>query len=151
MARHDLRGNSITVINRERRVALVTGSSSGIGAAVARRPAAAGIRAVVNSAHSPDAGKAVAAELPDAVQVQADVSGQRQAEELVRAAVDAYGRLGILVNNAGVTRFIDHADLAATSPEPWPTSPAVGRSHRPTTPTVWTKKVFGETVESCWT
>ncbi|MFB7372607.1 SDR family NAD(P)-dependent oxidoreductase [Streptomyces sp. NPDC056222] len=103
----------------EQRVALVTGSSSGIGAAVARRLADAGIRVVVNSARSVDAGKALAAELPDAVYVQADVSDETQATALVAAAVEAYGRLDILVNCAGTTRFIPHDDLDAASPDVW--------------------------------
>lgn len=103
----------------EQRVALVTGSSSGIGAAVARRLAAAGIRVVVNSARSVETGKALAAELPDAVYVQADVSDETQAAGLVAAAVEAYGRLDILVNCAGTTRFIPHDDLEAASPEVW--------------------------------
>ncbi|MEU6881218.1 glucose 1-dehydrogenase [Streptomyces sp. NPDC046712] len=103
----------------EQRVALVTGSSSGIGAAVARRLAGAGIRVVVNSARSVEAGKALAAELPDAVYVQADVSDQTQAAGLVAAAVKAYGRLDILVNCAGTTRFIPHDDLDAASPDVW--------------------------------
>ncbi|GGT24453.1 SDR family NAD(P)-dependent oxidoreductase [Streptomyces purpureus] len=103
----------------EQRVALVTGSSSGIGAAVARRLAAAGIRVVVNSARSVEAGQALAAELPDARYIQADVSDETQATGLVAAAVEAYGRLDILVNCAGTTRFIPHDDLDAASPDVW--------------------------------
>ncbi|MEV4425813.1 SDR family NAD(P)-dependent oxidoreductase [Streptomyces sp. NPDC049602] len=103
----------------EQRVALVTGSSSGIGAAVARRLADADFRVVVNSARSVEAGKALAAELPDAVYVQADVSDETQATALVEAAVEAYGRLDLLVNCAGTTRFIPHDDLEAASPEVW--------------------------------
>ncbi|MFF8605362.1 SDR family NAD(P)-dependent oxidoreductase [Streptomyces sp. NPDC015346] len=101
------------------RVALVTGSSSGIGAAVARRLAAAGIRVVVNSARSVEAGRALAAELPDAVYLQADVSDETQARRLVERTVETCGRLDILVNCAGTTRFIPHDDLEAASPEVW--------------------------------
>ncbi|MFK0212178.1 SDR family NAD(P)-dependent oxidoreductase [Streptomyces sp. NPDC090298] len=103
----------------EQRVALVTGSSSGIGAAVARRLADAGYRIVVNSARSVAAGEALAAALPDAVYVRADVSDESQATALVAAATEAYGRLDLLVNCAGTTRFIPHDDLEAASPEVW--------------------------------
>ncbi|MET9435347.1 SDR family oxidoreductase [Streptomyces sp. NPDC006551] len=103
----------------EQRVALVTGSSSGIGAAVARRLAEAGIRVVVNSARSVEAGTALAAELPGAVYLQADVSDEAQARGLVERTVEICGRLDILVNSAGTTRFIPHDDLDAASPDVW--------------------------------
>ncbi|MFJ8666013.1 SDR family NAD(P)-dependent oxidoreductase [Streptomyces sp. NPDC093600] len=103
----------------EQRVALVTGSSSGIGAAVARRLAEAGIRVVVNSARSVEAGTALAAELPGAVYLQADVSDEAQARGLVERTVEICGRLDILVNSAGTTRFIPHHDLDAASPDVW--------------------------------
>ncbi|MCF3183527.1 SDR family oxidoreductase [Streptomyces polychromogenes] len=103
----------------ESRVALVTGSSSGIGAAVAERLAAEGIRVVVNSARSAEAGEELAARLPDAVYVQGDVSDAEDARRIVRAAIDAYGRLDILVNNAGVTRFIPLGDLEAADAKAW--------------------------------
>ncbi|WP_428957704.1 SDR family NAD(P)-dependent oxidoreductase [Streptomyces sp. cg35] len=74
-----------------------------MGAAVARRFAADGLKAVVNSARSVAAGKELAAELPDAVHLQADVSVEEEARALVQGAVDAYGRLDILVNCAGAT------------------------------------------------
>ncbi|MFF2307071.1 SDR family NAD(P)-dependent oxidoreductase [Streptomyces sp. NPDC058128] len=101
------------------RVALVTGSSSGIGAAVARRLAEAGYRVVVNSARSVEAGERLAAELPGAVYLQADVSDETQAKALVERAVETLGRLDLLVNCAGTTRFIPHDDLEAASPEVW--------------------------------
>jgi ketoreductase RED2 len=101
------------------RVAVVTGSSSGIGAAVARRMAAAGLRVVVNSARSVEAGQALAAELPGAHYVQADIAVEEQARALIEAAVERYGRLDVLVNNAGTTRVIAHADIEAATPEIW--------------------------------
>ncbi|KOV65492.1 SDR family NAD(P)-dependent oxidoreductase [Streptomyces sp. MMG1121] len=101
------------------RVALITGSSSGIGAAVARRLAADGVRIVVNSARSTTAGEDLAAELPDAVYVQGDVADPADAGRIVQAAIDAYGRLDILVNNAGTTRFIPLDDLAAADATAW--------------------------------
>ena len=101
------------------RVAVVTGSSSGIGAAVARRMAVAGIRVVVNSARSVDAGRALAEELPGALYVQADIAVEEQARHLIEATVERFGRLDILVNNAGTTRLIPHHDLGAATPEIW--------------------------------
>ncbi|MFE9406189.1 SDR family NAD(P)-dependent oxidoreductase [Streptomyces sp. NPDC006530] len=102
----------------EARVALITGSSSGIGAATARRLAASGVRVVINS-RSPEAGEKLAAELPGARYLQADVAVDGEAERLVQGVIDAFGRLDILVNSAGTTRFIPHDDLAAASPEVW--------------------------------
>ncbi|MEU1403168.1 SDR family oxidoreductase [Streptomyces sp. NPDC005728] len=104
---------------RESRVALVTGSSSGIGAAVARRLATEGIRIVVNSARSATAGMELAAGLPEAVYVQGDVADPDDARRIVQGAIDAYGRLDILVNNAGTTRFIPLENLDAADVTAW--------------------------------
>jgi len=100
-------------------VALVTGSSSGIGAATARLLASAGAVVVVNSVHSVEAGRALADELDGATYVQADVADESEARALVDEVVAAHGRLDILVNNAGTTQVIDHGDLEAASPDVW--------------------------------
>ena len=63
-----------TVGRLEGKVAIVTGSSSGIGEAIARRMSAEGASVVVNSSRSVDAGRAVATSLPSAIYVQADVA-----------------------------------------------------------------------------
>ncbi|HWE68031.1 MAG TPA: SDR family NAD(P)-dependent oxidoreductase, partial [Acidimicrobiales bacterium] len=89
-------------------VVLVTGSSSGIGAAVARAFADTGAKVVVNSAHSVAEGQAVAAALPDACYVQGDITDPTAAQALVDAALDRWGRLDTLVNNAGTTAVIPH-------------------------------------------
>jgi ketoreductase RED2 len=100
-------------------VALVTGSSSGIGAAVATRFAELGAGVIINSASSIAPGQQLADELPDAIYVQADVSDPAQAERLVDAAVGHYGRLDIIVNNAGTTAVIAHGDLEAATADIW--------------------------------
>jgi ketoreductase RED2 len=103
----------------DNRVALVTGSSSGIGAAVAVAFADLGARVVVNSVSSVAEGELLAAKLPDAMYVQADVSDPADAERLIDAAVEHYGRLDILVNNAGTTKVIPHHDLDAATNDVW--------------------------------
>jgi ketoreductase RED2 len=100
-------------------VALVTGSSAGIGAAVAELLAADGMRVVVNSRTSVHAGEQLAEALPEASYVQADVAVEAQARALVSAAVERYGRLDVLVNNAGTTRIIPHPDFDAATPAVW--------------------------------
>ncbi|MHB8342087.1 MAG: SDR family NAD(P)-dependent oxidoreductase [Mycobacteriales bacterium] len=100
------------------RVVLVTGSTSGIGAACARAFAAAGASVVVNSRTSRKAGEALAAEI-GASYLQADVATEEGASAVVAAAVELHGQLDVVVNNAGSTVKIPHDDLAAATPEVW--------------------------------
>lgn len=101
------------------RVVIVTGSSSGIGEAVARRLAACGAGVVVNSARSVDAGRRLAEELPDALYVGGDIAAPGTAEALVAAAEERWGRLDGLVNNAAVTVDAPLEDVAGVTAAHW--------------------------------
>jgi ketoreductase RED2 len=101
------------------RVAVVTGSSSGIGAAIAATLAGLGASVVVNSVSSVTEGRHLADQLPDATYIQADVADPASATQLVAATVERYGRLDIVVNNAGTTAVIPHHDLAAATTAIW--------------------------------
>lgn len=89
-------------------VAIVTGGSRGLGRATALRLAAEGAAVVVNYARRADDAAQVVAEIEgaggQAVAAQADVSTADGAETLVKTALDRFGRLDVLVNNAGITR-----------------------------------------------
>jgi 3-oxoacyl-[acyl-carrier protein] reductase len=98
--------------------AIVTGGATGIGAAVGRRLAARGVRCVINYASSRDAAEALAAEIGNgSIAVQADVVDDAQCRALAAAASDAFGRIDLLVNNSGKTKFADHEDLEALDAE----------------------------------
>lgn len=90
------------------KVALVTGASRGIGAAIARKLGALGASVVVNYAGSEAAAHEVVAEIEalggNAVPLRCDISDPAGCAALVDSAVEAFGRLDILVNNAGITR-----------------------------------------------
>ncbi len=100
------------------KVALVTGSSSGIGAAIAHRLAAEGLHVVVNSRTSVAEGRSVASAVGGSY-LQADVGDEAAAQGLIAAVLEAHGRLDVLVNNAGTTEVIPHGDLAAATPDVW--------------------------------
>jgi ketoreductase RED2 len=106
-------------MNLNGKVAIVTGSSSGIGAAVATALAGEGVSVVVNSSQSAVAGQAVADALPGASYIAADIADDGACRELVAAAVERYGHLDILVNNAATTEVIAHSDLSAATDEIW--------------------------------
>jgi 3-oxoacyl-[acyl-carrier protein] reductase len=105
----------------EGKVAVVTGSSSGIGASVALGLARRGADVVVNYSKSAKEGEEVAdAARKSGAQVravQANVGSDADCRKLAAAAMEAFGRIDILVNNAGITKFAGHRDLDALSAE----------------------------------
>ena len=97
----------------------MTGSTSGIGAAIARRLSNEGYAVVLHSRSSAEKGHALAAELGNAIYIQADLADDADRIRLVREAVSRWERLDVLVNNAGMSRVIPHTDLMAASPAVW--------------------------------
>src|ERR1051326_4034092 len=93
----------------EGKVAVVTGASKGIGAAIAKQLAAEGASVVVNYASSKDGADNVVGEITGAggkaVAVHADLAKKADIERLFAEAKKAFGRLDILVNNAGIYEF----------------------------------------------
>jgi NAD(P)-dependent dehydrogenase (short-subunit alcohol dehydrogenase family) len=101
------------------RVALVTGSTSGIGAATARRLAKDGYTVALHSARSVEIGQKMAGELVGASYHQADLADEAATRALVADVLDRHGRLDVLVNNAGLSIRIPHTDLKAATPALW--------------------------------
>jgi 3-oxoacyl-[acyl-carrier protein] reductase len=99
----------ITMSKLAGKVAIVTGASKGIGAAIAKALGAEGASVVVNYATSREGADAVVGVIEQtggkAVAVQGDVSKPAAAQGIIDAAIKAYGRLDILVNNSGVYEF----------------------------------------------
>src|SRR2546423_9617959 len=96
----------------DRRVALVTGATSGIGVEIARRLAADGL-GVVHTGRWKERGVAVAAEIGEgAVFLPADITEPSAADAIVEAVVSAHGRIDVLVNNAA----IDHIGWLLDTP-----------------------------------
>ena len=102
-------------------VAVVTGSSSGVGAACARQLAALGAHVVINYSRNQEGAEKTQADCEalgaETVVVQADVSEDEQCRALAQAALDKWGRIDALVNNAGTTQFVPHGNLEGLSQE----------------------------------
>ena len=97
------------------KVAIVTGSASGIGAATAAELSKRGWSVLINYSKSREKAEQVKKICPDSLLVQADVGDDTQCKKLVQAALDKWGRVDALVNNAGITKFVKHADLDGLS------------------------------------
>ena len=107
----------------EGRGAIVTGAGTGVGRSTALALAERGCNVIVNYSRSKDAAEEVAAEAEQsgakAIALRADVSQDDDCKALVEAATREFGRLDVLVNNAGTTSFIPHPDLDAVTDEVW--------------------------------
>ncbi len=100
------------------KVAIVTGSSSGIGEEIARRLSDLGANVVVNSANSVNAGQQVAKSLSTkSLYIQADISDKATGQQLIDKTISEFGQLDILINNAGWTTLVAHHDLDSLTDE----------------------------------
>jgi 3-oxoacyl-[acyl-carrier protein] reductase len=102
-------------------VAIVTGSSSGIGACIAKQLCAKGCNVTVNFSHNEKGARETAAACQalagETLIRQADVSSDDDCQALVEATVDRFGHLDILINNAGTTKFCAHQNLSGLNKE----------------------------------
>ena len=108
-------------MNLQDAVCIVTGASSGIGAATAIALARKGARVVVNYSKGDDRARstqeACKAAGGEVVLAKGNVAEDMDCRRIAQAALDSWGRIDALVNNAGATKFADHADLEALSAE----------------------------------
>jgi 3-oxoacyl-[acyl-carrier protein] reductase len=107
----------------EGKAAVVTGASSGVGQATAIALAERGCAVLINYLNTEAAAEETACNIRDAggqaITFRADVADDAQCRAMIDAAVAQFGRLDILVNSAGYTRFIAHTDLEAVTDDDW--------------------------------
>ncbi len=97
------------------KVAIVTGGSRGIGEATVRKLAERGAKVAINYSSSKNEAEAIAADIGEnAVAIHANLA-EGQAGKLAEGALNKWGRIDLLVNNAGTTKFANHEDLNALS------------------------------------
>ncbi len=105
------------------KTAIVTGSAVGLGRATALALARRGTNVVVNYSRSEEEARETAAEVErlgtKALLVRADVSRDEEVRAMVASALDAFGSIEVLVNNAATTAFVNFADLDGLTEEMW--------------------------------
>jgi NAD(P)-dependent dehydrogenase (short-subunit alcohol dehydrogenase family) len=99
----------------QNKVAIVTGSSSGIGAATAIELSKRGWNVVVNYSKNEKQAADVASRCKSSITVKANIGEDAECRGLAKAALDKWGRIDALVNNAGTTKFVKHADFEGLS------------------------------------
>ncbi len=101
-----------------KRTAIITGSSSGIGASIARTLAQADYGVVINSAKSAADGKKLADELPNAIYVKANVTEEKDCKALIEKTLEHFGQIDVLINNAAYSSpFVSHDNFAEQTDE----------------------------------
>ena len=108
-------------MSEDRKVAIITGSSQGLGASIAIKLSQRNINLVINYSNNKDMALKIKDECinngVEAIIVQADVSNDDDCKKLVNETINIFGKVDILVNNAGTTKFADHSKLDKLSDE----------------------------------
>lgn len=111
--------NTNNFLNLESKVAIITGGATGLGAATAKLLSIAGVRTVINHLPGQEAeAETLANDLTaDSLCYAADITQDDQCRNMVQAAVEKWGQVDILINNAGINKPVEHNDLEGLSAE----------------------------------
>jgi NAD(P)-dependent dehydrogenase (short-subunit alcohol dehydrogenase family) len=112
----------MVLFNLKDKVALVTGGSAGLGAAIVERLAQEGCNVAINYSNSRDRAEALAKKIIEtfgvkAVVLQGDVGSEQVCQELVDKTVELLGGLDVVISNAGYTRFVEFPNIEELSPD----------------------------------